>query len=172
LFKDKVKLSNQEWEILLRKLSAGEIPASEIGSAIVRLSKPFDSQRVAAAKDTVLLHLSHRNGLARQEAMWFIRWAGFREEKSALIRALRNDTDPDNRGYAALCTASLMAGTADKESVDALKAAVLDENEDASVRTDAYGALLEVATNRRDSDFNMRKKSLDDVDWEWISKLR
>jgi len=54
---------------------------------------------------------------------------------------------------------------------DALKAAVLDENEDASVRTNAYAALIEVATNRWDSDFNVGKKTLRDVDWEWVSKL-
>jgi hypothetical protein len=54
----KSQLSNQEWEALLRKLSAGEIPDSEIGSAIVHLSKPLDPQRVAAAKETVLRYLS------------------------------------------------------------------------------------------------------------------
>jgi hypothetical protein len=167
----KSQLSKQEWEVLLRKLSAGEIPDGEIGLTIVHLSKPLDPLRAAVAKEAVLLYLNHQNSWARHEAMWFIRWSGFREEKPALIRALRNDTDPDNRGYAASCIARLMPGTADMESVNALKAAVLDENEDASVRTNAYAALIEVATNRWDSDFNVGKKTLRDVDWEWVSKL-
>jgi hypothetical protein len=59
--------------------------------------------------------------------MWFISWAGFRKENVALIKALRNDEDPDNRGYAALCIARLMKGTADSTSVKALKTAILNE---------------------------------------------
>jgi len=43
----KAQLSIQEWEILLRNLSAGKIPDCEIGSAIVHLSKPLDHQRVS-----------------------------------------------------------------------------------------------------------------------------
>lgn len=107
------KLSDKEWEVLLRKQSAAEIPDSEIGSAIVHLSKPLDPRPVAAAKETVLRYLNHQDSWARHEAMWFIGWGGFREENAALSNALRNDNDPDNRGCAAMCIASLMTGTAD-----------------------------------------------------------
>lgn len=97
----KSKLILREWESLRRSLSAGEITDSEIGPAIVHLCKPLGPERIAAAKETILRHLNHRNGWARHEAIWFIRWAGLREENTALIKALRNDQDPDNRGYAA-----------------------------------------------------------------------
>lgn len=167
----KSKLTNKEWEVLLRKLSAGELPHTEIGSAIAHLSKPLDRQRVAAAKDTVLRYLNHENSWARHEAMWFIRWAGLREQKSALIDALRNDQDPDNRGYAAMCIAHLLNGTSDAESLNALKAAVLNENEDESVRKHAYGALIEITTNQSGSDFYYGEKTLQDLDWKWLSGL-
>ena len=163
--------TKQDWDVLLRRLSAGEIPDSEIGSAIVHLSKPLDRQRVTAAKDTVLRYLNHQNSWARHEAMWFINWAKFREEKSALIEALRNDQDSDNRGFAALCIAHLMSGTADKESLNALRATVLSESEDPPVRINAYGALIEIATNRSGSAFFVGEKKLEDVDWDWVSKL-
>jgi cbb3-type cytochrome oxidase subunit 3 len=81
----KRQLSEQEREVLLRKLSASEIPDREIGSTIVGRSKPLDRQRTAAAKETVLRYLNHQNSWARHEAMWFIRWGGFREENEALI---------------------------------------------------------------------------------------
>ena len=103
--------------------------------------------------------------------MWFIRWAGFREENTALIKALRDDQDPDNRGYAAMCIASLMRGTSDTASVNALKTAVLDEKEEDAVRTNAYAALIEVVTSASGSDFCIGKKNLNDIDWQWVSTL-
>jgi hypothetical protein len=167
----KSQLSKQEWEVLLKKLSAGEIPDDEIGPAIVHLSKPLDPQRVAVAKETVLRYLGHQNSWARHEAMWFIRWAGIREENAALIKALTKDEDSDNRGYAAMCIAHLMNGTADSTSVNALKTTVLNEKEDAAVRMNAYAALIEVATKQSGSDFYIEKKNLRDIDWKWVSKL-
>ena len=167
----KSQLSKQEWEALLRKLSSGEIPDGEIGPAIVHLSKPLDPQRVAVAKETVLRYLDHQNSWARHEAMWFIPWAGFREENAALVKALRNDEVSDNLGYAALCIAHLMNVTADSTSVNVLKTTVLNEKEDTAVRMNAYGALLEVATKQSGSDFYIGKKNLRDIDWEWVSKL-
>jgi hypothetical protein len=103
--------------------------------------------------------------------MWFIPWAGIREENAALIKALTKDVDSDNRGYAAMCIAHLMNGTADSTSVNALKTTVLNEKEDAAVRMNAYGALIEVATKQSGSDFYIGKKNLRDIDWKWVSKL-
>ncbi len=171
VFTSELKLSDTEWEVLLRRLSASEVPDSEIGSAIVHLSKPLDRQRVAAAKDTVLSYLNHQNAWARHEALWFIRWAGLLEEKSALIHALNNDPDPDNRGHAALCIEQMLRGTSDREAVDALKVKVQDAAEDAAVRYIAYGALIEVATDRSGSEFYTGTENLDNVDWAWVSKL-
>jgi hypothetical protein len=79
-----------------------------------------------------------------------------------MTRSRRHHTihRPDNRGYAAVCIAKLMRGTADTASVNALKTAVLDEKEEAAVRTDAYAALLEVVTNESGSDLNVTLLSL------------
>jgi hypothetical protein len=35
----------------------------------------------------------------------------------------------------------------------------------------AYGALIEVATKQSGSDSYIGEKNLNDVDWEWVSKL-
>jgi len=171
VFVREARLSKEDWESLLSKLSMGEVPDGEIGSAIVRLSKPLDRQRIEAAKPLILSYLNHHNEWARHEAMWFIRWSGLLEEKPALIRALTNDPDPDNRGFAALCIANMLRGTGDKEAVDALKAKIQDGSEDSLVREHAYGALIEVVTNRSGSDFFVGKKNLDNVDWDWVTKL-
>lgn len=55
--------------------------------------------------------------------------------------------------------------------MSALKSALLNEQEDAAVRTNAYAALIEVATKQFDSDFYIGKKNLNHVDWEWVSKF-
>jgi hypothetical protein len=167
----KSKLNEQEWNVLLTKLSAGEIADSEIGAAIVQLSKPLEPERIATAKETILRHLNHQNGWARHEAMWFIRWIGLREENAALMKALRDDQDPDNRGFAALCISQLMSGTADKPTVNALKMTVLDDKEEDAVRNNAYAALIEVVKNESGSDFYTGKKTLADIDWQWVSTL-
>jgi hypothetical protein len=168
----KSKLNKPEWEALLARLSAGKIHDSEISAAIVHLSKPLEPGRIRTVKETILRHLHHQNTWARHEAMWFIRWAGLREENAALVKALRDDLDPDNRGYAAVCIANLMRGTADTASVNALKTPVLDEKEEDAVRTDSYAALLEVVTNESGSDFYIGKKNLTDIEWQWVSTLK
>ena len=47
---------NQNWDDLLDQLKNGQIPRDQIGSAIVKLGKPFASAIIIAAKDTVALY--------------------------------------------------------------------------------------------------------------------
>src|SRR5712692_2853233 len=114
-----MRLSEKHWQLLLTRLRAGEIPGDQIGSTIVQLVKPLEEARVRAAKDTIVQFLKHSNPWARHEAMWFLRWAKSLDYVPALIRALLEDPEPDNRGYAALCLSHLLMGTSHREAIKA-----------------------------------------------------
>jgi HEAT repeats len=161
------KYSKSERRGILRNLREERIPADEIGSAIVRIAKPFDKELIQVAKDVVLTYLSHPDAWARHEAMWFLSWGGFSEYKSKLIQALVDDPDPDNRAFAASCLGHLFAGSSDAETISALKHRVEDDAEERLMRLAAYEALLEVVENRLEIDL----EDLDAIDWEWVRKL-
>jgi hypothetical protein len=163
---------NQSWEDVFYRLKNGQIPDEEIGRAIVKLGKPFDQERILAAKDTVAHFLDHSDGWVRHEAIWFLTcWGKLRQFKPALIRALQTDPDLDNRGFAATCLGRLQQGTNDAETVAALKATVEDQNLDELVRLHAYRALLQAAKNISDLGSSPHEQTLSDVDWEWVSSL-
>jgi len=166
-----MKLNNKKWQDLLADLKDGRISDDQIGSTIVRLAKPLDRDRVLSAKDTIIPYLEHPNTWARHEAMWFLRWAKLVDHKQALIHALQNDPDVDNRSYAALCLSNLLPGTSDHDSIQALKVKVLDSSEDEHVRLDSYGALLEIAENRSGGDFFSGSANLENIDWNWVHTL-
>jgi hypothetical protein len=164
-------LPTHNWNQLLEKLKNGEIPPQEIGSAIVKLGKPFDRGRILAAKDVVAAYLNHENYWARHEAMWFLTsWGRLPEYQPALVRALRHDPFVDNRSYAATCLGRLRKGSKDLEAIRALKEALEDDKEDETVRKEAYGSLLEIAKNQPE-DFRTDEKQLSDIDWNWVSSL-
>ena len=160
------------WEDLLERLKKREIPADQIGHAIVKLGKPFDQARILAAKNTVAYYLNHNNNWARHEAMWFLTsWGKLKEYQPSLIRALKTDPDLDNRSFAATCLGRLQEGTSDADAMAALKAAVLDETQDSLVRLYAYGALLQVVDGVSGSAYSPHEHKLSDVDWEWVRSV-
>ncbi len=149
------------------------MPPEEIAHAIVVVAKPYDSARATAAKDVVASYLDHPNAWVRHEAMWFLTsWAGFVEYEPALLRALREDPDPDNRDAAALFLGHLQRGTGEPEAIRVLSDFVADETRDEVSRLTAYGALLQVAKNERGIDFQTSEKGLAGIDWKWIEELR
>jgi HEAT repeat protein len=163
---------DQKWEDVLERLKNRQIPPERIGSAIVRLGKPFDRARILAAKEAVAPYLDHSDSWVRHEAMWFLTaWGGLKEYEPALIRALRTDPDLDNRSFAATCLGRLQEGTADADAVAALKTAVEDETLDRLVRLYAYGALLQVVRGISDLAYLPHEHKLSEIDWEWISSL-
>ena len=103
--------------------------------------------------------------------MWFLSWAKLVDYKAALIHALQNDEDSDNRGYAALCLAQLLRGTSDHDAIQALKVKVLEDSEEGRVRLESYGALLEISGNRSGGDYFSGAAGLEGIDWEWIHTL-
>lgn len=163
---------DQTWENVLQRLKNREISAEETGPAIVKLGKPFDRTKILAAKDTVALYLDSTDPWARREAMWFLTsWGGLKEYQPALIHALRSDSDPDNRGYAATCLGRLQQGTGNLDAVGALKARVVDEKEEELVRLFAYGAILQVFKGISDLGSVPHECKLSDVDWDWVGSL-
>ena len=163
---------DQRWEDVLERLKTRQIPSEQIGHAIVKLGKPFDSTRILAAKSTVALYLDYNDSWARHEAMWFLTaWGKFKEYQPALIRALQTDPDLDNRSFAATSLGRLQEGTGDKDAVAALKAAVEDETQDQLVRLYAYGALIQVVNGASGDAYSPHEHNLSDVDWEWVRSL-
>ena len=161
----------RNWNKLLEKLRKNEIPPQEIGSAIVKLGKPFDQKKILAAKDVVAAYLNHENDWVRHEAMWFLTsWGRLPEYQPALVHALRHDPFVDNRSYAATCLGRLRKGSKDLEAIRALKEVLEDDKEDKTVRKEAYGSLLEIAKNQPE-DFRTDEKQLSDIDWNWVSSL-
>ncbi len=166
-----MRLSEKAWRLLLTRLGAGEVPDDQIGPTIVRLAKPFEEARVLAATDTTVRFLQHPDHWARHEAMWFVRWAKLLDYVPALIRALQEDPEPDNRSYAAVCLAHLLMRTSDQKAIHALQKKVLNDSEEQLVRLNCYGALLEIASNRPGSIFFSGSASLEDVDFAWVRTL-
>ena len=140
-----VLFRTRKWNDLLEKLRNKELPTQEIGSAIVKLGKPFDPEKILAAKDVVAAYLNHEDDWVRHEAMWFLgSWGRLLEYQPALVHALRHDPFVDNRSYAATCLGRLRKGSKNLEAVRALKEAVEDGQEDELVRKEAYASLLEI----------------------------
>jgi hypothetical protein len=92
-------------------------------------------------------------------------------QRPALINALQNDSDIDNRAYAASCLGTLRKGTKDSEAIAALKRVLENESEDELVRKYAYRSLLEIVRDAAGADFSPHDKSLSDVDWDWVRSL-
>ncbi len=61
--------------------------------------------------------------------------------------------------------------TGDRQATLALADVVEDEKQDRLVRLSAYGAVLAIG-GRSGREFQSYEKSLDDVDWEWIRRIR
>jgi hypothetical protein len=171
LFKN-TSLGTREWNELLVKLRNQEVPSPDIGSAIVKLGKPFDKDRILEAKDVVARYLNHEEPWARREAMWFLAsWGRLPEYQPALVHALRHDPDIDNRAYAASCLGTLRKGSKNSEVIRALKEALEDTQEDELVRKYAYRSLLEIVKNDPESSFSPNDKQLSDIDWDWVRSL-
>ncbi|HWZ46192.1 MAG TPA: HEAT repeat domain-containing protein [Candidatus Saccharimonadales bacterium] len=167
-----VLFRTRNWNELLEKLKAEQIPSHEIGSAIVKLGKPFDQERILAAKDVVAAYLNHADAWVRHEAMWFLTsWGRFPEYQPALVHALRHDPDLDNRAYAASCLGTLRKGSKNPEAMRDLKEALEDAQEDELVRKYFYRSLLEVVKNDPVTDFSLNDKQLSDIDWAWVRSL-
>lgn len=152
------------------------MPDPLIASAIVRLGKPFDERRINAAKKVVASYLEHPDSLIRHEAIWFLAcWGKLREYRAAIIQAMKNDPDEDNRGFAANCLGVLESGTKDKDSPRALAEVVRNASEEPRVRVKAYGALLEVFYGEGASElsypFQMGDKDLSEVNWKWLESI-
>jgi HEAT repeat protein len=166
-------LSNQEWNDLLEKLRGERIPTEGIGSAIVRLGKPFDRERIQLARDVVARYLSHEDAWVRHEAMWFLTsWGRLHEYESALIHAMKSDSDIDNRFFAASWLGVLGEERKSTEAIRALRDVLEDTQQDELVRKVAYRSLLDIAKPRPARDFTPHENGLCDVDWTWVSSLR
>jgi hypothetical protein len=154
---------------LLEKLRHRALPVQEIGPAMVRLAKPFDPDRIHAAREVVASYLDHPDDWVRHEAMWFLTsWGRMSEYRPQLLQALRHDPDLDNRSYAALCLEHLYRGERNAEVEASLAAVVLDEVADLEVRLSAYGALLEIVKQESGWDFRTDERDLAEVDWAWV----
>jgi hypothetical protein len=164
-------LAQGDWKSLLEELKDGTLQDEQIGHAIVQIAKPLDGNRVLLAKDTILGYLNHPNDWARHEVLWFINWAKLLECKGKLISALQSDPTPDNRGFAALSLAHMLAGTSDDEAVKELKTKLLDTSEEKFVRLDCYGALLEIVLNQTATGFYSGSLDIDKIDWDWVRQL-
>lgn len=164
-------LKESAWQDFFARLKRGEIPDDQIGPAIVHLAKPFDAARIETAKDTILTFLNHQNAWARHEAMWFIRWANLIDHTPALIEALKNDPDSDNRRYAAICLAHLLQGTSDHDAIKELSRIVLEESEDSLVRVDCYGALVEMLNRENGSKYFGEPSRVEAIDLDWVRSL-
>lgn len=163
---------NDQWQVLLQKLSRRDLRTDEIGPAIVQLGKPYDEQKILVAKGVVESYLHHTDPWVRHEAMWFLAsWGKLIEHQRDIIRALQSDPDSDNRSFAALCLAHLRRGSKDQESTHALRDVVLNQKEDAVVRLSAYGALLEICRNQSGMDYQTYEKDLSEIDWAWVGSL-
>src|SRR5712671_2096903 len=165
-------LGTREWNELLEKLKNQQIPSPEIGSAIVKLGKPFDKGRILAAKDVVASYLNHEEPWVRREAMWFLTsWGGLQEYSRALIHALQNDPLPDNRAYAASSLGVLFKGSKNSEAIKALRLTLEDTNEEELVRKYAYRSLLQIAKDEPTVDFPPHERQLSDIDWQWVTSI-
>jgi HEAT repeat protein len=166
------KFQNQPWQSVLEQLKSRTVPKQEVGSAIVRLGKPFDRARILAAKDVVAAYLNDPDDWIRHEAIWFLTcWGRLKEYQPAVIAALLHDSEPDNRSFAATCLGRLQEGTGNHDAASALKAAVENQAEEALVRLYAYGALLQVARGVSDTSFDPHDHKLSDIDWLWVRTL-
>ena len=95
----------------------------------------------------------------RQEVLWFLTsWGKLREYEPLLIRALRHDSDEDNRNFAALFLAQLLRRSADREAIRALRQCVEDASEDRPVRLQAYASLLELVCGEINTNSPRRKR--------------
>jgi HEAT repeat protein len=168
----KKSLGVRAWDQLLEALTNKAIPTEEIGSAIVKLGKPFNKNRILTAKDIVAQYLHHEDSWVRHEAMWFLTsWGKLVEYQPSLIFALKNDPDLDNRSYAASSLGILQRGSSNQQAIAALKESLNDDRQDELVRKYAYRSLLQIARNDSGSGFSPHDKKLSDIDWRWINSL-
>ncbi|HKW15982.1 MAG TPA: HEAT repeat domain-containing protein [Terriglobales bacterium] len=166
------KFQTQSWESVLDQLKHHLLTHEDIGSAIVRLGKPFDCAKILAAKEIVAAYLNDPNNWVRHEALWFLTcWGRLKEYQPALIAALRSDPEADNRSFAATCLGRLQEGTSDRGAVSALKASVEDQSEDELVRLHAYRGLLQVAKGISDTSYTPHDHKLSEIDWQWVRTL-
>ncbi len=160
------------WNELLAKLKNKEIPTDQIGHTIVKLGKPFAQWKIQKAKTVVASYADHTDSRVRQEVLWFLTsWGKLREYEPLLIRALRHDSDEDNRNFAALFLAQLLRRSADREAIRALRQCVEDASEDRPVRLQAYASLLELVCGEIEHKFSSYEKELEDIDWNWVRSL-
>src|SRR5262245_43131907 len=120
-------MRNRSFTELLERLRQRALSVEEIGPAIVKLAKPFDHDRITAAREVVASYLEHPDAWVRHEAIWFLAsWARLPEYRPHVLQAFRTDPDADNRGYAALCLTYLYEGTRSAEAEADLARTVLD----------------------------------------------
>lgn len=172
-----IEINDLDPENVLAMMENGTIPNELIPRAIVRVGKPFDTARNKRAAKIIAAYLDSPDSLTRHEAIWFLGcWAKSTEFKPDLIRVLRNDPDPDIRGFAATCLGALSKGSQDVSSVNALVDILSNEREEEHVRIKAYAGLLNVAKEKQEPaadefEFSIGRKSLKDVDWDWVKSL-
>lgn len=166
-------LDSASWNELLDALARGAIAPEQVHTAIVRLGKPLDKDRIQIAKHVVSRYLEHPDPWVRHEALWFLgSWGRLREFEPAIIRALRSDPVDDNREFAAACLGILEFGQNEPHVLKALRESVLNPGEAESVRLTSYAAMLEVTgvnIGKKDlSDFQMGRKLISDINWKWV----
>lgn len=164
-------LTDEEWTEVLAQVERGDASGRDLAHNIVVLGKPLEPERIERAKEVVARHIRNADSWVRHEVLWFISWGNVLELTEAVIERLRNDVDPDNRAYAAVCLGRMWIGTTDRRVCRALAEVVVNAGEDTDVRIASYAALLWVAHGKRARPaarpFEQRQKEFKDVDQKW-----
>jgi hypothetical protein len=166
------RLTDSEWTRLLGDIKAGRFSGQQLAHNIAVLAKPADHGRIDRAKYIVAQYVDDPDDWVRHEVLWFFLWGHLREFRSAIADRLRDDRNADNRAYAATCLGRLCKDSQDAAICERLAKSILAPDEDPTVRTSAYAALLLVV--RGDEAVPMARKfefdelGLDDIDVDWV----
>jgi hypothetical protein len=169
-------LDDRNWNGLLHDLQHRRVPSESVHTAIVRLAKPYDEQRIWRAKDVVAYFLNDNDPWVRHEALWFLAsWGRLTEYEPQAVEMMLHDPFEDNRGFAANCLGILRAKHGEGGTLDVLRVVVLNEREAEQVRVKAYAAMRKIAGGDAPLslvdlfDFEIGGKRLHDIDWSWVS---
>lgn len=167
------------WDDAYSRLAKREAGADveTLCAAITRLGKPFDAGLVERASALVASYLDDDNFLVRYQAVWFLGcWGKLCGYLAQIIRVAQSDVGLDNRAFAARCAGQILKSQPDRHAIRALLQMALSKDEDADVRSAAYGALLYAfhgkGARATVGDFEPTgTKSVADFDISWLSSL-
>lgn len=165
-------MSEPDFEETLRTLQQHELLVEAIGPAILVVGKHHDPIRIQRSKAVIAGFLDHPDAWVRHEALFCLGlWWAFPEFEDKFKDMLLQDPDELVRSTAAHCLGVLKRGAKDVSILSFLARVVLRQDEDPSVRSVAYGAMLMVAepsNPKKATRFLSYMEGIEKIDLQWV----